>query len=88
MNPYLVFGLLSIVLGGIPFILLYSGAGWNPYVAWLSAWSVSAFVIYLIDKMLSKAGALRAPELVLNLLANLEALISIPHYFDNSLLSM
>jgi uncharacterized membrane protein YsdA (DUF1294 family) len=69
MNPYLVFGILSIVLGAIPFILLYSGAGLNPYVAWLSAWSLSAFVIYLIDKVLSKAGALRAPELVLNLLA-------------------
>ncbi len=48
---------------------MYSGTGWPPYVAWLSAWSLSAFVIYLIDKLLSKAGTLRAPELILNLLA-------------------
>lgn len=69
MNPYLVFGLLGTALGAIPFLLVYASTGWNPYIVWLGAWSLSAFVIYGIDKVLSKAGALRAPELVLNLLA-------------------
>ena len=69
MNPYLVFGLLAIALGAVPFLLVYLGTGWHPYVVWLGAWSLSAFVIYGIDKALSKAGALRVPELILNLLA-------------------
>ena len=69
MNPYLLFGLLAAALGSVPFLLVYLGTGWHPYVVWLGAWSLSAFVMYGIDKALSKAGALRVPELILNLLA-------------------
>ena len=69
MNPYLVFGLLSIGLGAVPFLLISLSTGWNPYVLWLGAWSVSAFVLYGIDKTLAKAGGIRVPELILNLLA-------------------
>jgi len=69
MNPYLVFGLLGIALGAIPFLLVYLSTGWHPYVVWLGAWSVSAFVLYGVDKALAKAGGLRVPELILNLLA-------------------
>ena len=69
MNPYLVFGLLGTALGVIPFLLLYASTGWNPYALWLAAWSLSAFLLYGFDKALSKTGTLRAPELVLNLLA-------------------
>ena len=69
MNPYLVFGLLSIALGVIPFLLVYLNTGWHPYLVWLGAWSFSAFVLYVIDKTLAKAKGLRIPELILNLLA-------------------
>lgn len=69
MNPYLVFGLLGAGLGAVPFLLVYSGTGWNPYAVWLGAWSLSAFVLYAVDKALSKAGRLRVPEAILNLLA-------------------
>ena len=69
MNPYLIFGLLSIALGAVPFLLVYLSSGWNPYIVWLGAWSLSAFIIYGIDKTLAKAGGLRVPELILNLLA-------------------
>ena len=69
MNPYLVFGLLGAALGVIPFLLIYISTSWNPYPLWLAAWSLSAFLLYGFDKALSKAGTLRAPELVLNLLA-------------------
>ena len=69
MNPYLIFGLLSIALGAVPFLLVYPSTGWNAYAVWLAAWSVSAFLIYGIDKTLAKAGGQRVPELVLNLLA-------------------
>ena len=69
MNPYLVFGLLSIALGAVPFLLIYLSTGWNAYAVWLVAWSISAFVVYGIDKALSKTSGLRVPELILNLLA-------------------
>ena len=69
MNPYLIFGLLSIALGAVPFLLVYLSTGWSPYIVWLAAWSLSAFLIYRIDKTLAKAGGLRVPELILNLLA-------------------
>ena len=69
MNPYLVFGLLGAALGAIPFLLVYASTSWPPYPLWLAAWSLSAFLLYGLDKALSKAGTLRAPELVLNLLA-------------------
>jgi uncharacterized membrane protein YsdA (DUF1294 family) len=69
MNPYLVFGLLSAGLGVVPFLLVYLSTGWHPYLVWLGAWSFSAFVVYGIDKTLSKTSGLRVPELVLNLLA-------------------
>ena len=69
MNPYLIFGLLGFGLAAIPFVLVYGSTGWNAYLIWLAAWSLSAFLVYGLDKALSKAGTLRAPELVLNLLA-------------------
>lgn len=69
MHYYLIFGLLGIGLGVVPFILIYTGTGWHPYLVWLAAWSVSAFLLYGIDKALSKAGGPRVPELILNLLA-------------------
>ena len=69
MNPNLVVGLLGTALGVIPFLLVYLSTGWNPYALWVAAWSLSGFLVYGSDKVLSKAGGLRAPELVLNLLA-------------------
>lgn len=69
MNPIVVFGLLGAALGLVPFLLVYLGTGWNPYLVWLGAWSLSGFVLYSIDKALAKAHGLRAPELILNLLA-------------------
>ena len=69
MNPYLIFGLLSIALGAVPFLLAYASTGWSAYAVWLGAWSLSASLLYGIDKMLAKAGGLRVPELILNLLA-------------------
>ncbi|MFN2182920.1 MAG: DUF1294 domain-containing protein [Anaerolineae bacterium] len=69
MNPYLVFGLLAAGLGLVPFFLVYLSTGWNPYLVWLGAWSLSGFVLYGIDKALAKARGLRAPEAILNLLA-------------------
>jgi uncharacterized membrane protein YsdA (DUF1294 family) len=69
MGYYVVFGLLGAGIGGGLTILLYATTSWHPYLAWLAAWSVAAFVIYGLDKGLAKANGPRVPELILNLLA-------------------
>jgi uncharacterized membrane protein YsdA (DUF1294 family) len=69
MGYYVVFGLLSLGLGGLLFALLYGTATWHPCVAWLAAWSVATFALYGVDKGLAKAKGPRVPELILNLLA-------------------
>jgi uncharacterized membrane protein YsdA (DUF1294 family) len=69
MGYYLVFGLLSIGLGAVLFLLLYGSTTWHPYLAWLAAWWVTTFVVYGLDKGLAKARGPRVPELILNLLA-------------------
>jgi len=69
MNYYFVFGILSAALGMGSFLLIHLGAGSHPYLSWLVGWSLSAFVVYGIDKGLSKTQGPRAPELILNLLA-------------------
>jgi uncharacterized membrane protein YsdA (DUF1294 family) len=69
MGYYVIFGLLGAGIGGVLFALLYSGTSWNPYLAWLAAWSVAAFAIYGLDKGLARANGPRVPELVLHLLA-------------------
>jgi uncharacterized membrane protein YsdA (DUF1294 family) len=69
MNPFLVFGLLAAVVGLVPFLLVFLGTGWNPYLVWLGAWGLSGFALYGIDKALARANGLRVPEAILNLLA-------------------
>lgn len=69
MGYYIVFGLLGAGIGGALFALLYAGTSWNPYLSWLTAWSVAAFVVYGLDKALAKANGPRVPEAILHLLA-------------------
>ena len=45
MSPYLVFGLVSAILGAVLFVLLYGTTTWHPYLAWLAGWSVATFVL-------------------------------------------
>jgi len=69
MRYYLVFGLICLALAGPLYFLLYSSTSWNPYVDWLIALSVTTFAVYGLDKLLSKTGWGRCPEILLNLLA-------------------
>ena len=69
MSYYVIFGLLGAGTGGVLFALLYSGTSWNPYLAWLVAWSATAFAMYGLDKTLARANGPRVPELVLHSLA-------------------
>ncbi len=69
MRYYVVFGLLSIAMGGSVWFLLNASTTWPPHLAWLVAWSVAAFVVYGLDKGLARAKGARVPELILNLLA-------------------
>jgi uncharacterized membrane protein YsdA (DUF1294 family) len=66
---YLVFGLLSAISAGVLFVLLYGSTEWHPYLIWLVAWTPVGFLIYGLDKALSKVGRARVPELILHLVA-------------------
>jgi uncharacterized membrane protein YsdA (DUF1294 family) len=69
MGYYLVFGFGAASVGGALFFLLLGSTSWNPYLAWLAAWTVATFSTYGLDKGLAKANGPRVPELILNLLA-------------------
>ncbi|MGD8465615.1 MAG: DUF1294 domain-containing protein [Anaerolineae bacterium] len=66
---YFVFGLVSIISAGVLFGLLVGITGWHPYLIWLVAWTPVGFLVYGLDKSLSKVGRVRVPELILHLVA-------------------
>ena len=66
MNPYVLFGLLSIGGAGLVTVLLSQVI--HPIVAWLVAINLSAVVMYRADKALAQSNHLRVPELILWLL--------------------
>ena len=66
---YIFFGSLSIAMGGVLYLLIYSNTIWNPYAVWVAAWSVTTFVMYGLDKGFSKMEKARTPKLILHLLA-------------------
>jgi uncharacterized membrane protein YsdA (DUF1294 family) len=69
MKYHLVFGFLSLAIGGLAYYLIFTRTTWNPYLVWLLAWSLAAFVLYGLDKGLAKARGARVPEAILHLLA-------------------
>jgi uncharacterized membrane protein YsdA (DUF1294 family) len=64
-----VFGAIGITASVGIFLLLESTTEWAWYWNWLIAASVVAFIYYAYDKISSKAGVGRIPEIVLHLLA-------------------
>ena len=66
---YALFGFISIVVVGFLYPNLYSRTDWNPYVVWLAAVSANTFLLYGLDKLLSKVDGPRTPEALLHLLA-------------------
>lgn len=66
MNPYFLFGLLG--LGGAALATVLLSQIINPIVAWMVAISLSAIIIYRVDKSAAQAGGLRVPEVILLLL--------------------
>lgn len=68
-RSFIVFGVLAAIGSIVIFLLLESTTQWNWYWNWLIATSSIAFVYYGYDKVSSKAGAGRIPELILHLVA-------------------
>ena len=66
---YLGFGSFSALLGGLGYYWLYHNTDWNPYLLWILAWSGTTFLLYGLDKGLSKGQGARTPEMILHLLA-------------------
>jgi len=65
------FGILALVLVMALYLPLYVSGQMPLYFAWLAGVSLTTFVLYGLDKGLSKIRrfAVRVPELILNLLA-------------------
>lgn len=64
-----IFGVIAIIASVGLFLVLESTTEWVWYWNWLIAASVVAFIFYAYDKVSSKAGAGRIPELILHLLS-------------------
>lgn len=66
---YVGFGLVSIAMVGLLYRFIYTNTVWNPYAVWIAALTVTTFAMYGFDKLLSKIGNVRTPEIILHLLA-------------------
>jgi len=69
MRYYMSFGLLSSAIVAFLYLFIYSNTTCNPYAVWVAALTITTFVMYGLDKLLSKMGNARIPELILHLLA-------------------
>lgn len=65
----IIFGVLAAILAVGLFLLLETTTEWAWYWNWLISTSGVAFAFYAFDKLSSKAGTGRVPELILHLLA-------------------
>lgn len=65
----IVFYSIAAVAGIGLFYLFSQSVDWKPYLTWLVAWSIVAFLFYGWDKMQAVRGAWRVPEPVLHGLA-------------------
>ncbi len=66
---YIVFGPICIALVVFLYPLIYNNTDLHPYAVWLVDLSVITFGMYFLDKLLSKMGKVRVPELILHVLA-------------------
>ena len=66
---YISFGLGSAAMAASLYFLIYHNTTWNPYAVWIAAFSITTFVMYGLDKLLSKTMTVRTPEFVLHALA-------------------
>ena len=80
MRSQLTYTLIAIILTLILFFTLEFTTTWRPYLNWLVATNLIAFLLYGLDKFLAKAQSglthsRRAPNIVLHLLSLLGGFI-------------
>lgn len=68
-DSFISYGLIAIAMIAVLFLLLWLLTRWNWYAAWLSATGLTTFVLYGVDKLQSKRGGWRCPEVLLHTLA-------------------
>jgi len=64
--------LYAIVLFGLVVLLyafIFPATEWPGYIVWLISWSAATFLLYGLDKGVTKIHSLRVPEMVLHLAA-------------------
>ncbi len=68
-DPKAIFATIAAVIAGILYVIFYLATNGHSYAAWLAAWSGATFFLYGFDKFQAVRGGLRAPEIVLHVLA-------------------
>ena len=68
---YVGFGIISLLIAGFLYPFIYNSTTWNPYAVWIVAWTITTFLMYGLDWVLSRMGNVRTPELILHVLAAL-----------------
>ncbi len=68
-SPYAYYGGIAAALGLVAYFALYRATDWNPYGAWVAAWSGVTLLFYGYDKWQAVSGGRRVPKLVLHALA-------------------
>jgi uncharacterized membrane protein YsdA (DUF1294 family) len=61
-----LYAIVLVAIVAVAFALIFTGTEWPGYIVWLISWSIATFVIYGLDKGMSKTAFLRAPEVLLN----------------------
>ena len=61
------FGIAAVLVTAGLYWWLYQATAWSPYGIWIAALSLTTGVMFVLDKVLSKTGETRIPELILHL---------------------
>ncbi len=66
---YIVFSPIALALVVIFYLFFDVIAAWPPYLVWMTAMSTTTFIMYGLDKLMSRTKSVRTPEEVLHCLA-------------------
>ena len=66
---FIIFAIVSGLIGYVLLSIVGGSVSWHPYLVWLAVLNPTTFVMYGLDKALSKMRVIRVPNALLHLLA-------------------
>ena len=67
---FVFFGILSVILTGVAYALLFETfTAWHPYLIWLVAINAATLVMYAIDSWMGRRDKVDPPEMLMHLLS-------------------